>query len=337
MKRSVKYIVFLLILILAFPQAAHASDDILPASVEIRYGNRNISSGNQRIIVATGDEIEFVYRINPTSANTRTDVTWRSSNPRVAEVDDWGRVFANESGQSTISVRTDNGRSASVAVYVPRSGGVTGRVENITDTTTGPASSPLAPPPAALTPPPTTTITLSGQVPREVLLNAVRLGNSGIPAVLTNYETVSHESLMAAIRLGNFPVRFETMLGNTLVGRITLSPDIANNPAAFVRLGVYSQVENTARVQGIFNRFFTNATVVVLVEQTQFPAPVEISVRAGALSGGNLHFYSYDAPGNFFVPLSVTNARRDAESLVYFTTDTGGYIVVSDGPLTRRP
>jgi len=335
MKRCVKYISVLLALTLSFvviPLSVYANDDIVPERIEIRYNNRNISAGNQRIIIARGDEISLDYRIFPANANARTGVTWRSSNTRVAVVDEEGHVLAKEPGESTVSVRMENGRSASVVVYVLRSGGVTGRVETIREVapdTTPPPLNPLT------TTPPAASVTLSGQVPREILLNAVRLGNSGVPAVLVNYESVSHDSLIAAARLGNFPVRFDTMLGNTLVGRITLTPDIADNSAALIRLGVYSQVENTARVQRIFDRFFSNATVVILTEQAQFPSPVEISARVGALSSNNLHFYRYDSQMNKYFALTVTNIRLDANNYIHFTTSTGGYIVVSDGPMTR--
>jgi len=335
MKICVKYISVLLSLALSFialPISVYASNDVVPASIEIRYNNRNISTGNQQIIIARGDEISLDYRIIPANTNDRTGVTWRSSNTRVAVVDEEGHVSANEPGESTISVRTENGRSASVVVHVPRSGGVTGRVETIREVvpdTTPPPPNPLT------TTPPANTVTLSEQVPREILLNAVRLGNSGVPAALVNYQSVSHDSLMAAARLGNFPVRFDTMLGNTLVGRITLTPDIADNSAELIRLGVYSQVENTARVQRIFDRFFSNATVVILTEQEQFPGPVEISARVGELSSNNLHFYRYDSQMNKYFALTVTNIRLDANNYIHFTTSTGGYIVVSDGPMTR--
>ena len=339
MKRSVKYISLLMILALSFvalPLGVYASDnDIRPASIEIRYNNRSISTGNLRLIVARGDEVSLDYRISPAGANVQTDVAWRSSNTRVADVDDGGRVIASEPGESTISVRTENGRVASALVYVPRSGGTTGRVEVIRDVTDTQPNILTSPPnPLLTTPPPANMVTLSGQVPREVLLNAVRLGGSGTPAALVGYESVSHESLMAAARLGNFPVRFDAMLGDTLVGRITLAPNIANNPAAFIRLGVYSQTANTSRVQGIFDRFFSNAAVVILVEQDRFPGPVEISARAGMLSGNNLHFYSYNPQTNTVSVLSVTGARTDTSNYIHFITSTGGYIIVSDGPLT---
>jgi len=318
----------------ALPLGVYASDNVRPASIEIRYNNRSISTGNLRLVVARGDEISLGYRISPANANVQTDVTWRSSNTRVADVDDEGRVIANEPGESTISIRTENSRVASALVYVPRSGGTTGRVEVIRDVTNTQPHALPAPPNPLTTPPPANMVTLSGQVPREVLLNAVRLGGSGTPAVLVGYESVSHETLMAAARLGNFPVRFDAMLGDTLVGRITLAPNIANNPAAFIRLGVYSQTANTSRVQGIFDRFFSNAVVVILAEQDRFPGPVEISARVGALSGNNLHFYSYNPQTNTVSILSVNSARRDTSNYIHFITSTGGYIIVSDGPLT---
>ena len=330
--KSMRYISALFSLILFFTALPYdvcaASADVVPASISIRYNNRTISTENVRIVVAAGEEITLDYRISPTNANTSTDISWRSSDTSVADVDESGSVYANKPGESRIRVRTENGRSASCVVYVPEKGGVTGRIETVetitgsTDTLTSMTTEDA--------------VKFNGEIPREILLNVVRLGNSGIPATLSGYESVSSASLQAAAGIGNFAIRFDTMLGKVVVGRITLAPGIAENTSNSIQLGVYSKTENTQKVQGIFDKFFKNATVVILCEQERFPGPVEIAARVGTMNGNKLHFYSYNPQKNTRTNLDITNAMKDKNNYVHFTTSAGGYIVVSDGPLTSK-
>ena len=119
MKRSLKPLaVFALILLCAaFPARTSAADeDIVPTRVMIYHEDRNVSFGNRRITVSRGREILLDYRVYPEDANVSLDVTWRSSNTRVAEVDNSGYVYALEPGESTITVRTANGRSDSCVI-----------------------------------------------------------------------------------------------------------------------------------------------------------------------------------------------------------------------------
>ncbi|MCL2578747.1 MAG: Ig-like domain-containing protein [Oscillospiraceae bacterium] len=320
------------------PFAAHASaPDIPPARIEILYGNRSISSGSQQITIALDDELTLAYRVFPENAD-HTDVVWTSSRVSVASVDGYaGNITALRAGESIITARTQgrSGRAitAAVVAYVPQRGGTTGRVQNILREENEQPPPPLT---ANISPLPGDTVTLSGPVPREVLLNAVRLGDRGTPVVLRGYESVSPQSLNAAAGIGHFAVIFETMLGEVVVGRLTLRPEIADYTLEPISLGVYSKTENTARIQRIFDTFYTNTSVVILAEQDHFPVPVEISARVGSINRGNLHFYRYNPDRNNVARISVTDARVDSSNYIHFTTSTGGYIVVSDGPLTLR-
>lgn len=64
-----------------------------------------------------GDSAILIATISPSDAINK-DITWTTSNPRVASVDNNGKVIANVSGTSIITATTNNGKSATVTVKV---------------------------------------------------------------------------------------------------------------------------------------------------------------------------------------------------------------------------
>lgn len=178
-------------------------------------------------------------------------------------------------------------------------------------------------------------IQLEERVPREVMLEAVRLGQSEI-VTLKNYQSVSADSLRAAAKLGDSAVCFQTMDAERVVGSITLTPSIIEPTFDYIRLGVYSETGNTKTVQDLFNARFKNKVRVILCDEEHFPSPVHLSVYAGDLSGANVYFYTYDAPSNQYQPFVPTSPYKDPEGYLHFTTAQGGYILVSDGPLQGK-
>lgn len=63
-----------------------------------------------------GDQAQLTTWMKPASA--RTTYTWKSSNKKVATVDEYGVVTAKKKGSATITVKTANGKKASVRVNV---------------------------------------------------------------------------------------------------------------------------------------------------------------------------------------------------------------------------
>ena len=62
-------------------------------------------------------EVSFV----PQDSNTKNGITWTSSNPSIATVDNYGNVTAKANGDTVIKGRTENGKEASCNVHVQTS------------------------------------------------------------------------------------------------------------------------------------------------------------------------------------------------------------------------
>jgi len=75
----------------------------------------------ETITLFVGNSLPLVASIQPTCPATNTNVTWESSNPAVATVDSTGRVLTSRSGETVITVTTeDGGFTATTAITVPR-------------------------------------------------------------------------------------------------------------------------------------------------------------------------------------------------------------------------
>lgn len=57
----------------------------------------------------------------PQDSNTKNGITWTSSNPSIATVDNYGNVTAKANGDTVIKGRTENGKEASCNVHVQTS------------------------------------------------------------------------------------------------------------------------------------------------------------------------------------------------------------------------
>jgi len=91
-------------------------------------------------------------------------------------------------------------------------------------------------------------------------------------------------------------------------------------------------------VQNLFDRFFDNRLSVVHFDHSGAWGQ---TVRAAArvdLTGkdiDNLHFYSYDRESNSYRRIAQPDYRIDRNGFLHFNKDTGGSIIISNGPLAR--
>ncbi len=67
------------------------------------------------------NKVDLVTTINPETANVKTNLTWTSNNEKVAKVDENGRVIAISNGTATITVTTENGKTANCEVTIQTS------------------------------------------------------------------------------------------------------------------------------------------------------------------------------------------------------------------------
>ncbi len=74
-----------------------------------------ISGANDMIV---GDKGKLTATITPNNANAKTELTWASSNPGVITVGQSGNITAVAVGSATITVTTENGKTASVTITV---------------------------------------------------------------------------------------------------------------------------------------------------------------------------------------------------------------------------
>ena len=77
----------------------------------------SISLSNTNLSLDGGDVKKITVTISPSGAQNK-NITWTSSNPKVAAVDQFGNVTANTRGTSIITATTSNGKKATCTVNV---------------------------------------------------------------------------------------------------------------------------------------------------------------------------------------------------------------------------
>ncbi len=80
----------------------------------------SIELTNKKEELTVGETLQLGYKINPDNATDKT-VTWTSSNTNIATVDNKGKVTSISEGTVTISVKTSNWKTATVAITVKHS------------------------------------------------------------------------------------------------------------------------------------------------------------------------------------------------------------------------
>ena len=85
----------------------------------------NVSLNKSSITLDVGGSEYLTHSFSPSNVKTKPNVTWSSSRPSVAEVDNSGRVTARSAGTAEIIIRTDQETSATCIVTVidPNAGG----------------------------------------------------------------------------------------------------------------------------------------------------------------------------------------------------------------------
>jgi len=90
---------------------ARSTTNIIPVT--------NIKLDKEKVKVYVGDTATLRYTITPNDATSK-NVTWSSSNPAVATVDNKGYVIGIKEGTSTVMVRTSNGKTATATITVEK-------------------------------------------------------------------------------------------------------------------------------------------------------------------------------------------------------------------------
>ena len=83
--------------------------------VTVKAAPKKVRLNVKRLTAGKGEQVQLVAT---TTANSATKLTWRSSNKSVASVSADGLVTARRKGTATVTVKTHNGKQASVEVTV---------------------------------------------------------------------------------------------------------------------------------------------------------------------------------------------------------------------------
>lgn len=84
--------------------------------VIVRIPPKKITLNKSKATLAVGDTLTLKTTITPDDAET--GLTWSSSAPKVAKVSNKGKVTALKPGKATITVKTDNGKTAKATITV---------------------------------------------------------------------------------------------------------------------------------------------------------------------------------------------------------------------------
>ena len=86
---------------------------------EIHIESISLSETSLELEAVESETAQLTVTFNPDNTTDSREITWSSSDPKVATVDNSGVVTAVGSGSATILARTVNGRTAACEVYVP--------------------------------------------------------------------------------------------------------------------------------------------------------------------------------------------------------------------------
>ncbi len=93
------------------------------------------------------------------------------------------------------------------------------------------------------------------------------------------------------------------------------------------------------RLRATFERWFGNKIRAIHLDNTEpFGGEVHIAAKTD-LSGWDtkrLHFYSYDPATNKYRLIPTPKYWIDLNGYLHFYTETGGIIIVSEGPLAAK-
>ena len=95
---------------------AKAGSATAVCTVTVRKAPESVKLGNSKVTMTEGAAKTLKATLSP--SGSRTSLTWKSSNTKVAEVSDSGRVTAKAKGTATITVTTGNGKKATCKVTV---------------------------------------------------------------------------------------------------------------------------------------------------------------------------------------------------------------------------
>lgn len=169
----------------------------------------------------------------------------------------------------------------------------------------------------------------------------------------TSVSTVSLESAAADMQLGGGVVllNFDTFAldGKTTEGRLTVNPraykrakyDDPLQVGHNINVLVNTNNADVLKVREQFQKHFKNELLVIKAGQKDgYGMNVTCTVKAGDIFSkakqSNLRLYTYDPDKSKFRLLKDSNISIDSDKNLHFTTNTGNYLIISNGALTKK-
>ncbi|MCL2050511.1 MAG: hypothetical protein FWG91_02090 [Lachnospiraceae bacterium] len=142
-------------------------------------------------------------------------------------------------------------------------------------------------------------------------------------------------------RLTGLGIISDSLKGNEVEVRINIYDPLKASISAGPSLAISGQTsgDEVTKKVNTFQKFFQNdIKMVSLDHQGNFGHDVRIAAKVDVsrMNTSNLYFYSYSAKTNRYIRIERTNYKIDANGYVHFSTDVGGDIIISDGPLESR-
>jgi len=175
---------------------------------------------------------------------------------------------------------------------------------------------------------------------------AITSGSASANVSVKDLEKISTGELQAmfdAASLAKLKAKYtaDTMnaAGTAAQGRITLNPALAAKLEGDIMLGVYTGNSHTFETKEYFERHYSNNLgVVYLAHEGSYGMTVSIAARLNTseMDRKNLYFYCYDKRKNSYMRIANPNYYVDKNGYLHFNTIYGGFIIVSEGPLTKQ-
>ena len=146
-------------------------------------------------------------------------------------------------------------------------------------------------------------------------------------------QNLTQRSLSAGVTSTIFA---DYVVDNAIMARIYIEPSKMQKP-----ISVAARLDDTAiaPAKNMFTNFFNNKMAYMQLGQVgDYGTTISIAAKINltGMDATQLHFYSYDTTTNSYTTITAPNSWIDVAGYVHFDTSFGGYIIISEGPLTLR-
>lgn len=122
-------------------------------------------------------------------------------------------------------------------------------------------------------------------------------------------------------------------------GQFTFNPASFSKQAKDLKLGVYVEEDQVSSVRAKMDKWYSNTTAIIKLEQTgALAGTVKIAAKAdlSKLDTKNLVFYVYDKASNKVTQIKNPDYSIDKNNFVHFVTNMAGDIIITNKALMKK-